>query len=56
MPSGVKAGQAYVDVGTLHGYRKAIALLSAEPEVKPSPVSPTKEVEQPHEIEETSHA
>jgi len=25
---GVKAGQAYVDVGTLHGYRAAIALLS----------------------------
>jgi glucose-1-phosphate thymidylyltransferase len=25
---GVKAGQAYVDVGTLHGYRAAIALLA----------------------------
>ena len=25
--SGVKAGSAYVDVGTLHGYREAIALL-----------------------------
>ena len=25
---GVKAGSAYVDVGTLHGYREAIALLS----------------------------
>jgi dTDP-glucose pyrophosphorylase len=25
---GVKAGRAYVDVGTLHGYREAIALLS----------------------------
>jgi glucose-1-phosphate thymidylyltransferase len=25
---GVKAGEAYVDVGTLHGYRRAIALLS----------------------------
>ncbi|HEY7385574.1 MAG TPA: nucleotidyltransferase family protein [Beijerinckiaceae bacterium] len=25
---GVKAGHAYVDVGTLHGYREAIALLS----------------------------
>jgi glucose-1-phosphate thymidylyltransferase len=24
---GVKAGSAYVDVGTLHGYREAIALL-----------------------------
>lgn len=26
---GVRAGQAYVDVGTLHGYREAIKLLSA---------------------------
>ena len=26
--AGVKAGKAYVDVGTLHGYRKAIALLA----------------------------
>jgi hypothetical protein len=26
-PSGIKAGQSYVDVGTLHGYRAAIALL-----------------------------
>jgi dTDP-glucose pyrophosphorylase len=26
---GVRAGTAYVDVGTLHGYREAIALLSA---------------------------
>jgi dTDP-glucose pyrophosphorylase len=26
---GVRAGQAYVDVGTLHGYREAISLLSA---------------------------
>ena len=25
----VRAGQAYVDVGTLHGYREAIKLLSA---------------------------
>ena len=28
---GVRAGQAYVDVGTLHGYREAIKLLSARP-------------------------
>lgn len=27
---GVRAGQAYVDVGTLHGYREAIQLLSAQ--------------------------
>jgi hypothetical protein len=28
----VRAGQAYVDVGTLHGYREAIRLLSATPQ------------------------
>jgi glucose-1-phosphate thymidylyltransferase len=27
---GVKAGSAYVDVGTLHGYREAVRLLTAE--------------------------
>jgi hypothetical protein len=25
---GIRAGQSYVDVGTLHGYREAIQLLS----------------------------
>jgi NDP-sugar pyrophosphorylase family protein len=30
---GVRAGEAYVDVGTLHGYREAIRLLSALPEL-----------------------
>jgi dTDP-glucose pyrophosphorylase len=29
--TGVRAGEAYVDVGTLHGYREAIRLLSARP-------------------------
>ncbi len=29
---GVRVGQAYVDVGTLHGYREAIRLLSAQPQ------------------------
>jgi glucose-1-phosphate thymidylyltransferase len=28
---GVRAGEAYVDVGTLHGYREAIRLLSSRP-------------------------
>jgi glucose-1-phosphate thymidylyltransferase len=27
---GVRAGESYVDVGTLHGYREAIRLLSEE--------------------------
>jgi hypothetical protein len=28
--AGVRAGSSYVDVGTLHGYREAIQLLSGE--------------------------
>ena len=28
---GIRAGEAYVDVGTLHGYREAIRLLDPEP-------------------------
>jgi glucose-1-phosphate thymidylyltransferase len=28
---GIRAGEAYVDVGTLHGYREAIRLLSSRP-------------------------
>jgi dTDP-glucose pyrophosphorylase len=31
MAVGVRAGEAYVDVGTLHGYREAIRLLSNRP-------------------------
>ena len=34
---GVRAGSAYVDVGTLNGYREAIRLLSAEPPAGSSP-------------------
>jgi hypothetical protein len=29
---GVRAGDVYVDVGTLHGYREAIGVLSARPQ------------------------
>ncbi len=29
---GIKAGEAYVDVGTLHGYREAIRLLAEKPD------------------------
>jgi hypothetical protein len=32
--SGVRAGQSYVDVGTLHGYREAIMLLNARRELE----------------------
>ncbi len=31
---GVRAGSAYVDVGTLHGYREAIQLLSSKPDLE----------------------
>ena len=27
---GVRAGEVYVDVGTLHGYRRALSLLAGE--------------------------
>ncbi len=39
---GIRAGNAYVDVGTLHGYREAIRLLSAHPQSleTPAPISP----------------
>ena len=35
---GVKSGTAYVDVGTLHGWREALALLSEGPSEN-SPIS-----------------
>ncbi len=41
---GVKAGEAYVDVGTLHGYRTAIALLN-ERQYRPSGRTPVREYE-----------
>jgi hypothetical protein len=34
----VRAGQSYVDVGTLHGYREAVALLS-QGTVRPKRIS-----------------
>ena len=37
---GVRAGQAYVDVGTLHGYREAIQLLSTRPNDGPDRTIP----------------
>jgi hypothetical protein len=33
---GVRAGQSYVDVGTLNGYREAIRLLTSHPQSAPS--------------------
>jgi glucose-1-phosphate thymidylyltransferase len=35
---GVRAGQAYVDVGTLHGYREALSLLEARPSENAAPI------------------
>jgi dTDP-glucose pyrophosphorylase len=46
---GVRAGRAYVDVGTLHGYREAIKVLSAKPSAEiasPIPFSPSADL--PH--------
>jgi dTDP-glucose pyrophosphorylase len=42
---GVRAGRAYVDVGTLHGYREAIKLLSTRPSDDSS--APVKRVAAP---------
>ena len=41
---GVRAGHAYVDVGTLHGYREAIRLLSEPPAAMGAPASPSIDV------------
>jgi glucose-1-phosphate thymidylyltransferase len=38
--SGVRAGRSYVDVGTLHGYREALKMLSVESEEKVLQVFP----------------
>ena len=37
---GVRKGEAYVDVGTLHGYREAMQLLSGQPQ--PPPAKPMR--------------
>ena len=37
---GVRAGEAYVDVGTLNGYRQAIQLLASKPQAAPDHPSP----------------
>jgi dTDP-glucose pyrophosphorylase len=42
---GVRAGSGYVDVGTLHGYREAIRLLTAAPEESAPSLVPYIEVE-----------
>jgi glucose-1-phosphate thymidylyltransferase len=39
---GVRAGQSYVDVGTLNGYRTALALLAQETDSPPLPPSPQR--------------
>jgi hypothetical protein len=33
---GIRAGESYVDVGTLHGYREAIRLLSVDDQAPPA--------------------
>lgn len=47
---GVRGGEAYVDVGTLHGYREAIAVLSGRPapEGGPSPLAAASPSWEPH--------
>jgi hypothetical protein len=36
---GVRAGDSYVDVGTVRGYREAMALLSDEADVPPARIA-----------------
>jgi len=38
---GVRAGEAYVDVGTLHGYREATQLLDARRDARPTDALPS---------------
>jgi hypothetical protein len=40
---GIRAGQQYVDTGTLHGYRSAIRLLEQVAESQPQPSKPPEE-------------
>jgi dTDP-glucose pyrophosphorylase len=39
----VRAGESYVDVGTLHGYREAMKLLKSDEPAAPRPVIPTED-------------
>ncbi|MBL6082240.1 nucleotidyltransferase family protein [Belnapia sp. T18] len=43
---GVRTGEVYVDVGTLHGYREAVALLAGRPAQANSPVVPFRVLQQ----------
>jgi dTDP-glucose pyrophosphorylase len=43
---GVKAGEAYADVGTMHGWREAVALLGTRPEGPPSEIVPFRALQQ----------
>jgi dTDP-glucose pyrophosphorylase len=45
----VRAGEAYVDVGTLHGYRQAIRVLSEQPPTGQRPASEPITTNQPSE-------
>jgi dTDP-glucose pyrophosphorylase len=43
---GLRAGETYVDVGTMHGYREAIALLNARPSQEREEVVPFRALQQ----------
>jgi dTDP-glucose pyrophosphorylase len=43
---GVRTGQAYVDVGTLHGYREAVALMADRPQPTDATVVPFRVLQQ----------
>ncbi len=46
MAQGVRAGETYVDVGTIHGYREAVALLANRPRAADEAVLPFRALQQ----------
>ena len=43
---GVRAGETYVDVGTMHGYREALALLGTQPGAEHADILPFRALQQ----------
>ncbi|HET7348648.1 MAG TPA: sugar phosphate nucleotidyltransferase [Acidobacteriaceae bacterium] len=52
---GVRAGDRYVDVGTLHGYRAALHLLENESDAADHPVATNLETDREHEFTTSHH-
>jgi dTDP-glucose pyrophosphorylase len=48
--AGIRSGQQYVDVGTLHGYREALRILDGSAETPSQASTPKEENTPPHEL------